>query len=86
MIEIIEICTLFSSTTDKERDLLLNNSSALDTLLHDGGTVLAGHHVEAGPEQDRGGVVRAHEAVADDGPVVDELLAEQTLLDPWRTS
>ena len=77
---------MLPTTADIEGDLLLDHGPALHTLLHDGGAVLAGHHVQTRLEEDSGGVVSADQTVAYDGPVVNVLLAEETFLDPRRAA
>ena len=78
--------TLFPTAADIERNFFLNDSPAFDTLLHDTGTVVTGHHVETRAEEDSGGVVSAHVAVANNRAVVYELFAQETLFDSGRAA
>ena len=77
---------MFPAAANIEGNLVLDDGATLDTLLHDGGAVVAGHHVQARLEQHRGGIVGADQAVSDDGAVVNELFAEEALLHPGRAA
>jgi hypothetical protein len=48
------LITNFSAAANMERHGLFDGRAALDTLLHDDGTRLAGHHVQARLEEDGG--------------------------------
>ena len=61
---LVKLITLLSTAADKERNLLINSGAALNTLLHDRGTVLTRHHVETRLEQHIGCIVRAPQTIS----------------------
>lgn len=65
---------------------MLNWRPTFDALLHDRRTILAGHHMTARLEEDRGPAIRTNQALVNLLPRRHRFTADQTLLHAHRTA